>query len=133
MKKILLLVFLLSSVIMGCDKEVVSPEGEYVGTFTRSSLNANTVTSNVTLNISENKYNGTSDRKNYPAICKGTLDFKGSVLTVTPDCMFTADFDWTLIFEGDYEVETDRDILRLIKRYPNNVADVYNLKKAKKN
>jgi hypothetical protein len=119
--------------LTGCNKEVTTPDGEYTGTFTRSSPNANTITSNITLNISDNKYSGTSDIRNYPAICKGTLDFKGSILTVSPECMFTADFDWTYIFKGDYEVEVDGDVLRLIKRYPNDFADVYNLKRTKKN
>jgi hypothetical protein len=133
MKKLLLLSLLLTTVLMGCDKQVVTPEGEYVGTFARTSPNSNWVTSNVTLNISGNAYSGTSDTQYYPAICKGTLDFKGSVLTVTPECMFTANFDWTFIFKGDYEVETDGDVLRLTKRYPNDFVDVYNLKKVKNN
>ena len=133
MKNLLLFSLLLAAVLMGCDKEVVAPNGEYTGTFTRSSPNANSVTYNVTLNISGNKYSGTSDTQYYPAICKGALDFKGSVLTVTPECMFTANFDWTFIFSGDYEVEAEGDNLRLTKRYPYGSADVYNLKKVKKN
>jgi hypothetical protein len=133
MKNLVLLALLFTTFLMGCDKEVVAPDGEYEGTFTRSSPTTNSITSNVTLNISGNKYSGTSDMQHYPAICKGTLDFRGSVLTATPECMFTANFDWTFIFKGDYEVEAEGDNLRFIKRYPNDFADVYNLKKVKKN
>ncbi|HEX8333977.1 MAG TPA: hypothetical protein VF622_15260 [Segetibacter sp.] len=132
MKNLLLLSFLLTTVLMGCDKEVVTPDGEYVGTFARTSPNSNWVTSNVTLNISGKSYSGTSDKQYYPVICKGTLEFKGSTLTVTPECMFTANFDWTLIFKGDYEVEAEGESLRLLKRH-GDFTDVYNLKKAKKN
>ncbi len=47
--------------------------------------------------------------------------------------MFTANFDWTYIFKGEYEVEADGKKLRILRRYPNGFIDVYNLEKVKGN
>ena len=135
MKKLLILLGISASTLLftSCDKENVTPTGRYSGTFTRSSPTSNTVTSNVTLEIDGNTFKGSSNMENYPAICNGTLDFSRNTLKVTNKCMFTANFDWTYIFKGEYEVEVSGNTLRIIKRYPNDFADVYNLEKVREN
>jgi hypothetical protein len=129
MKRILCTIFLVSVLALaGCDKEWFgkSIEGRYAGTFTRTGT-GNTPTANVTLEFSNGKFSGASDMTTYPAICNGEYSTSGKWLNITNQCVFTANFDWTLIFNNEYQYELNGDNLRITRVYNTGQMDVYML------
>jgi hypothetical protein len=131
MKRVLFMLAVVAAITLGCKKDAAIPNGDYSGTFTRSSPNTNTVSSNVTLHISDKQFSGASDMTNYPAICNGGIEFKGSKVSVSNACMFTANFDWSFIFGGDYDWRiVDKDLI-ITRSYANGSIDSYNLHKVK--
>ena len=116
---------------INCKKVANNLDGEYSGTFNRSAPNIRTRPAKVTLSITRNKFKGTSNIKNYPAICEGTFTVNGSKIDVSNDCMFTADFDWSLILKGEYEYELSGKQLKITRSYPGDKYDSYTLEKTR--
>lgn len=127
MRSLYLMSVVLLVLFAGCDKETMTaiPNGKYIGTFIRTTPDARFAPSKVTLTIDNNKFSGTSETPRYPAICSGSLKVDGNKLTVNNDCMFTADFDWSYIFQGDYTIELSGNQLKITRSYPNSVYDQY--------
>jgi hypothetical protein len=100
--------------------------GRYTGTFYRTGMDTTPVTLGL---LSTNQFEGTSDRPLYPAICGGNFTFDGSILTVNDTCAWTANFDWTLIFDGNYNVSFTGENAIRIWRTSGSVTDEYLLKK----
>ncbi len=126
-----LLILLLTT---GCEKEKV-PENFnalYTGTFMRTYKNASEdpATAQVTLNFTETAYSGSSNMGHYPDICKGKFTISQTKINATTECMFTAEFDWTLIFSGEYDYDLKGDSLRIWRTYPDGSKDMYQLLKA---
>ena len=118
--------------LQGCTKDGVSskiPPGTYKGIFYRSSSNVRYASSQVSITVEGNRFTGTTDTPKYPAICSGSFTTSDNLIKVTNDCMFTADFDWSFIFKGDYQYEFDGTELRITKNYPNSIEDQYILQK----
>ena len=143
-KAVALLLF--SAVLFSCHKDVrqssIEPdkgsktvftaglEGSYSGTFTRTAGNAaNSVSSNVILSFHNGKFTGTSTLSQYPAICSGTYAAVSNKLQVNNACFFTANFDWTYIFTGEYQYTKEGNQLRIWRAYNEDVRDVYVLTK----
>lgn len=83
------------------------PIGLYKGTFSRSGGDV----VDVSISFFENKFEGQSTRQKYPAICGGSYGRDNSSITFTDSCVWTADFDWTLILDGRYNLtENGADI-----------------------
>lgn len=96
--------------------------GRYLGTFSRDGKN----TSQVSILFNrDGTYEGSSNIKNFPAICSGTFRVDGSILTVNDMCAWTADFDWTLIFDGTYTIEDRGENNVRIWRTNGTVTDEY--------
>jgi hypothetical protein len=76
--------------------------GRYTGTFYRTGF-LDTAQVNIFFK-NDNSFEGSSVSSRYPAICSGTFERNGSVLTINDSCSWTADFDWTLIFDGNYNI-----------------------------
>jgi hypothetical protein len=100
--------------------------GRYTGTFNRSGLD----TSHVDLYFKDDKsFEGSSDRTNYPAICDGKFQLNGTSLMADDTCSWTANFDWTLIFDGNYTISfSDNNSVR-VWRTNGTITDEYNLRK----
>lgn len=101
--------------LLGCKKEDEnnqqhSLEGDYTGIFDR---NGNT--SNVTLSLNEGTFNGSSEIEKFPAICNGTYIVSGNRITFTNVCNWTADFDWTLILDDEWNYNLSNDMLTMTK------------------
>lgn len=92
-----------------------------------------TIIPNVTLTFSDQHFNGQSNMSRYPAICNGTFQLSGDSIQFNNACVFTADFDWTLILSGRYDIYTIEDQLIITRTYNNQVKDVYNLRKTDSN
>ena len=131
-----LFAFLLSiPFITACEKSQEFPgegqdqvlSGRYMGKFYRTGGD----TVNVSLLFTENNFSGSSDRPKYPAICNGTFSANknGSTNTIQFDdvCMWTADFDWSLILDGEYDLKFNPDNSITIVRHSFASSDYYTL------
>ena len=102
--KTLLLIFIAIS-ISACEKESIDIlDGTYKGTFQRDIINSDDEIANITLILDKGVFKGSSDKSNYPAICQGTYSIKQDTIIFENQCMFTADFNWTLILDGKYVI-----------------------------
>ena len=131
--KTLLFAFISSIIFLASCKKSASeteiPSGAYKGTFQRQTSTGGAV-SNVALNFTGRGWGGESSVNKYPALCSGTYK-KNSNETINfeSSCMWTADFDWTLILSGQYNVALNGDSLNISKDFGNGTKDIYRLKK----
>jgi hypothetical protein len=131
MRLVTLLSILLLYILTGCNKSEENKEfaATYTGLFVRTNDAPSycPMVANVTLNFTKNSFNGTSNARNYPAICSGTFTISQSKIEVKNSCYFTADFDGTFIFDGTYEYEQSGNKLRIWRTYANGFKDGYDL------
>jgi len=125
---------MLSLVMFSCEGDEDIPlaklDGTYTGTFQRTIGNESGAISQVTLFFENNTWVGSSETYRYPAICNGTYQITGQIISFTNHCMFTADFDWTLILMGDFEIKQTNAAITLTRIYPDadtQIKDVYTL------
>jgi hypothetical protein len=128
MKCLLILLLGIAALGFSCEKEndhsdsAILP-GRYIGTFSRSGGD----TANVVMTFSaEGNFEGSSTQLQYPALCRGSYRTEGSSLFVTDSCSWTANFDWTLIFNGEYQFERQGTQLR-IWRTSGTITDEYRI------
>ncbi len=100
-------------------------EGTYTGSFSRTS--SNTV-SEVTLTFENGTFSGSSETTKYPAICNGTYTAQSGRINFENSCFWTAEFDWSLILNGEYEFTFDGFDLTILRKYP-DFTDRYELTK----
>lgn len=105
----------------------VSVQGTYTGTFRRSTPTGDEMVANVTLELSDQAFSGGSNISRYPAICHGTYNLEGAHITFENECIWTADFDWTLILGGTFEIKSSGGQLELTKKYNEHTFDQYML------
>ncbi|XZF14187.1 hypothetical protein ACTHGU_20605 [Chitinophagaceae bacterium MMS25-I14] len=109
----------------------VALEGTYSGTFQRV-LGSTGPKSNVMLTFHDGEYSGTSDSVNYPAICHGGFSTPATdSVNFVNTCLWPANFDWTLILGGTYNIIQSGNKITLVRAYPGIIyqADVYELQK----
>jgi hypothetical protein len=126
-------VALLLLALASCKKSKVSVpnmdlRGNYTGTFQRFGPEFINKISNVTLNFSPDKWSGQSDMAKYPALCNGTYKIADDKVTFLNACGWYADFDWTLILKGEYELTRQNNTVTFTKSGA-NYKDVYTLTK----
>lgn len=130
MRYIFILVLGLVFFMGSCKKEnktdaiAAIPNGTYTGTFQRTGGPI----SNVTIMVSGSDWSGQSQTPQYPALCQGgySSTVEGDI-SFANECVWTANFDWTLILNGEYDfVMNGRDI-ELTKDYNGLMKDVYKL------
>ena len=132
MKTVIALLIVLP-LILSCKKSNEFTPGEetlsgrFMGTFYRT----NNDTVNVTLTLTGNNFEGISDRVKYPAICNGTFSTtkNGNDHKISFDnaCAWTADFDWSLILDGEYDLIFNPDKSVTIVRHSFASSDYYTL------
>ncbi|MEQ8470305.1 MAG: hypothetical protein RIC35_03930 [Marinoscillum sp.] len=101
-------------------------EGTYEGTFTRSSDRQRNQSANVILTFEDGAFTGASDQQKFPAICRGSYEVNTSGILFSDSCIWTADFDWSLILSGQFSIAKDRDNLILTKSRE-DIIDIYQL------
>jgi hypothetical protein len=106
------------------DKLAAVKPGVYKGQFIRSSPYAKFSPAQVTIEFTGDRFTGQSDVIKYPAICSGTFRVEGNEIIFNNECFFTADFDWTLILQGNYQYQVKDNQLE-ITRIQNEVTDRY--------
>jgi hypothetical protein len=97
--------------------------GTYKGTFHRVSAGA-WETSEVTLNFEGNQYNGESSKAYYPALCNGTVTINNNKADFNNACAWTANFDWTFVLNGEYDISVNGDTLRIERSYPGIILTI---------
>jgi hypothetical protein len=85
-------------------------EGNYTGTFER---NGNT--SNVELSFENGTFSGDSNTDRFPEICNGNYSVSDNTIVFENECVFTADFDWTLILGDNWNYSLTDEVLMLTK------------------
>lgn len=119
MKNILLFIFILSCYLFSCKKPSKTiTNGSYIGTFERNGTQVP-----VQLMFSNGQFSGVSDSINFPAICSGTYTVSGNTISFENGCMWTANFDWTLILSENWTINSSNNSLILTKAN----GDEYNL------
>ena len=84
--------------------------GEYIGMFER---NGNT--SNVELTFNDGTFTGESEMEKFPALCNGTYLISGNNITFVNDCPWTAEFDWSLILNAEWNFNLSNNVLIMTK------------------
>ena len=135
MKKSNLLLFFLL-LIVSCEYKDVSKKtvtlnsGTYQGQFVR--LNSliyspdYNVLVNVTLTFTSDKFSGASGKPRYPAICNGTYQINGQEINFENLCIWTADFDWSIILGGKYYLKIEGNKLSIFRTI-GDTTDRYDL------
>ena len=119
-------------VLAGCRKDSISEnlQGVYKGSFARTAGPlANPISSTVTVHFSETEFSGSSSIQSYPAICEGSFTATSSTINAQNRCYFTANFDWSYIFDGEYSYLKEGASLRIWRDYPDGTRDIYELQK----
>jgi hypothetical protein len=132
--RILLLFMVVSTglTILSCSKEVndagKSLNGTYKGTFKRYHQ-GNGEVSEVTLVLDYPNWSGSSSIAKYPALNQGTFSYDDYILSFRNTSVWTAEFDWTFILNGNYQDSQTGDSLIFTRSYGNGAIDVYKLEK----
>ena len=128
MTRLVRLVAIMTAVVIGfaaCDKSdptSFSLNGRYMGTFSRTGMD----TANVNILFDGDNFSGQSDRVNYPAICHGSFDLNDNLIRFNDSCAWTANFDWSLILSGQYNISYNDGGVRMWKTN-GSVTDEYRL------
>jgi len=122
----------LTLLAVSCEKKnskFVIPEGTYVGTFQRLTSGSGQI-SNVTFKFSADNWTGHSQFEKYPALCHGT--YKSSApdnITFENACIWTAEFDWTIILSREYKLKVLGNSIEISRDYNGTHKDIYTLTK----
>jgi hypothetical protein len=125
MKQVLLIITL-AITLFSCEKSEStnhSLSGRYMGIFSRTGMD----TSQVSLYFDQDRFEGFSSVPHYPAICSGTFDLSSNTVEFTDTCTWTANFDWSLILSGTYNISFIDGTVRIWKN-SGAVTDEYLLR-----
>ncbi len=101
------------------------PFGIYSGTFQRQLATVGGEIAIVSITFSENTWTGQSDRTKYPALCHGTYGLEKSKIIFSNECVWTAEFDWSLILNGEYDFTLNGKQLLITKVYPGTTTNTF--------
>lgn len=111
---------------VGCEKSdnlSNSLEGNYLGIFNRTGMD----TVPVSLFFDANRFEGSNSRTYYPAVCMGSFELDNSTIRFVDSCSWTANFDWSLILSGVYNIHFSDGTVRIWKTH-GNITDEYLLR-----
>lgn len=126
-------IIILATLWLSCKKEESNESGTprqingvYAGTFVRTGMD----TASVMLTFQHNTFQGESDTDKYPAICHGSFTTGSNSIVLVDSCAWTANFDWSLILNGTYNIAfQDNDNAIRIWRTNGAVTDEYMLRR----
>lgn len=96
-----------------CDDEVADPmHGRYTGMFTVT-YGSGSQSGEVILNLYAGRYTCFGNSNRIPAGGRGTYTLDEHTITFFDENVWTADFDWNLILNGEYEYTFDGQKLTL--------------------
>lgn len=130
--KLIVIAQLIITVAGSCQKSAKTTllsDGKYTGTFQRQ-INGSGQISQVTITLSNGNWIGETETPRYPALCNGTFKIeKGNKINFTNNCVWTADFDWTLILSQEYDLSVNGNTYIFTKNTGNGNKDIYTLQK----
>ena len=109
-----LCLIVLAFILFSCEKSESANHmlsGRYMGIFSRTGMD----TSQVSLYFDQNRFEGFSSMANYPAICSGTFSHNDNTVEFVDNCAWPANFDWSLILKGTYNISYSDGSVRLWK------------------
>ena len=75
--------------------------------------------------FSSNTYSGVSDKPRYPAFCDGTYNIEKQKIIFVNACVWTADFDWSLILSGEYNFTLIGKLLVITRSFLGSSTDTW--------
>ena len=111
------------------DNHVLLPPGMYEGTYYRWSLaDPDPRVAHVSISLNDGSFSGGSNISRYPAICNGKYSLSGSDVAFTNLCFWTAEFDWSFILAGTFQIKQEGEYIHLVRKSEHWI-DFYKLKK----
>lgn len=110
------ILFLFVILFWGCeesDTNVNFENGNYSGTFTITESDGQPQSGNVIFNFSNNSYSVVPEKLYLPPVGGGTFSINGNTIMLVDTAIHTAEFDWTLILNGSFELSYNGNILIL--------------------
>jgi hypothetical protein len=89
--------------------------GDYVGTFSIKAENGTTQTGGVIFGFHPTKYICIPEKAYLPPSGAGSYRLDENTITLTDTVAHTAEFDWTLILNGDFTYSNDGNKITLIQ------------------
>ena len=108
---------------------VESVQGEYEGIFYRTTPSGEQSRSKIHLTFTGDYFEGNSETVKYPAICGGDFNLDGKTITFKNTCVWTAEFDWTLILDGSFAIQREGERITMVKS-AGTIVDTYVLERA---
>ncbi|MBT2563955.1 hypothetical protein J7E50_20640 [Pedobacter sp. ISL-68] len=122
--KVQICIFLFALILsLGCKKSTtvdVLLDGNYTGVLViTNSVRSVPITRPISISLQDGKFNITlsADANLKPSGGKGTYNFKNGVGYFTDEGIRTADFDWNMILNGEYDIRSSGVDLTLRKRF----------------
>jgi hypothetical protein len=129
MNRLLFIIVTIILTINGCESKHNAPDkipdGIYTGTFQRQQAFGGGEIVQVTITFTSNTWTGQSSFQKYPALCHGTYKLDNQKITFTNDCIWTAEFDHSLILSGEFEFELINNQLTIIRSYLGPSTDTW--------
>ena len=117
--------------VSGCDEPEINGveqlNGKMTGYFIRSSPTTRYRPISVSFNFTDNTFEGTSELDHFPAICNGTYLLGDNSIELSNSCVWTADFDWTLILQGKWLIYEQDGKIIISRDHGNGLMDRYEL------
>lgn len=121
MKKYLLIITAFLIILSGCKKSTTQPiiaNGTYSGVIkVSSSVYKLPTTIPISISFNNEKFAVIPDPTRKPATGSGTYSSKDGTANFTDSNVYTADFDWNLILNGEYTIEISGNNLMLTKQF----------------
>ena len=116
MRKITLLLatFAVVAFFSGCEKFPCHEmeEGTYTGTFKVTYANE-TKTGTTTINLKNDVYTCSAASDRIPAGGSGSYKMHKGKITFSDEGVWTGDFDWNLVLDGEYDYDLDGKTLKI--------------------
>lgn len=127
MKKLIFIIWILIISNTSCEKSHNDkiPDGVYIGTFQRQLAFGGGDIAQITISFSSNTYSGVSDKPRYPAFCDGTYNIEKQKIIFVNACVWTADFDWSLILSGEYNFTLIGKLLVITRSFLGSSTDTW--------
>jgi len=129
MNRLLLIIGTIIMTNIGCESKHSAPDkipdGMYTGTFQRQHPFGGGEIAQITITFTSNTWTGQSSFQKYPALCHGTYKLDNQKITFTNDCIWTAEFDHSLILSGEFEFELINNKLTIIRRFLGPSTDTW--------
>jgi hypothetical protein len=77
------------------------------------------------MTFSSNTWSGSGDHVKYPALCNGTYKIEGDTIVFENVCVWTAEFDASLILSGKYKLVRTENSIEFNRDNRSATSDTY--------